>query len=44
MMELHDQLMPLHVAIFAEPGLVARNTACRVWANAVKRCACRLSV
>jgi 4-hydroxy-tetrahydrodipicolinate synthase len=22
MMELHDQLMPLHVAIFAEPGLV----------------------
>ena len=44
-LEYQDRLMPLHEAIFIEPGLVGRQVwRCRCWACATKRCACRWSV
>ena len=38
-----DRLMPLHEAIFLEPGLVGAKYGCRCWASVPKRCAHRWS-
>ena len=40
-LELQDRLMPLHKAIFLEPGWPGRNTRCRGWAGWKTSCARR---